>query len=480
MNTFSGLLSSFVHQKDISVYPMTRYCGIDRTLMYKYLNGKDYPKEQAVVERMGDFMRLSPSEYEDLLTAWKIEKIGWKNWNSRRNVEDFLLNFPDVSRLSESLSLASSGSGPATYPDCRALPTHTALNHVVSQIIMDELQKENGRICLMLQPDYTFLFHLLTGLGEYDRQIPIRHIVCFENTSQPDRNSQDHNLLYLRKILPLYIRALDYSVFYYYDAVNAHFSNLNGLSCLILTSSCAVTCTSDYQTGILYGNPDVVQTLQSHFDSCQEKCSPLFSPIHSIRDTCETVLKFFPASDEYYSLQPEPCLIPFLTPDLVNRIVRTETPERSELLPMLNNFIRQLRQKISGGTCHMFHTSDGIRRFMKTGRIYEIPEELYQPFPPEDRKLLLYRLSQHISGRYSILRGPLENLPQNFHLWVSSANGYLMFTNRKKETIYLLFTESGLLTAFMDYLRNIDEKYLYTDEEARHFMDELLEAEIKS
>ena len=55
-----------------------------------------------------------------------------------------------------------------------------------------------------------------------------------------------------------------------------------------------------------------------------------------------------------------------------------------------------------------------------------------------------------------------------------------MFTNRKKETIYLLFTESGLLTAFMDYLRNIDEKYLYTDEEARHFMDELLEAEIKS
>ena len=78
MNTFSGLLSSFVHQKDISVYPMTRYCGVDRTLMYKYLNGKDYPKEQAVVERMGDFMRLSPSEYEDLLTAWKIEKIGWK------------------------------------------------------------------------------------------------------------------------------------------------------------------------------------------------------------------------------------------------------------------------------------------------------------------------------------------------------------------------------------------------------------------
>ena len=71
MSTFSRLLNSLVHQKDIAVYPMTQYCGIDRTLMYKYLNGKDYPREQAIVDRMADFMRLSPSESEELRTAWQ-------------------------------------------------------------------------------------------------------------------------------------------------------------------------------------------------------------------------------------------------------------------------------------------------------------------------------------------------------------------------------------------------------------------------
>ena len=280
MSTFSRLLNSLVHQKDISVYPMTQYCGIDRTLMYKYLNGKDYPKEQAIVDRMADFMRLSPLESEELLTAWKIEKIGWKEWNSRRNVENFLLSLPDISDFSRKFKTAggtsakqtvtapSVSSAHACYPDCRALPTQTALNTVISQVIMDEVQKENGRLCLMLQPDYDYLFHLLMGLGEYEHELPIDHILCLGNSSQSDRAVQDHNLAYLQKILPLYVRALDYNIYYYYDAVESHFSNLNGLSCLILTSSCAITCTSDFQSGILYGKPEIVQMLQKHFDAC--------------------------------------------------------------------------------------------------------------------------------------------------------------------------------------------------------------------
>lgn len=487
MSTFSRLLNSLVHQKDISVYPMTQYCGIDRTLMYKYLNGKDYPKEQAIVDRMADFMRLSPLESEELLTAWKIEKIGWKEWNSRRNVEDFLLSLPDISDFSRKFKTAGGTSAKqtvtapsvssfhASYPDCRALPTQTALNTVISQVIMDEVQKENGRLCLMLQPDYDYLFHLLMGLGEYEHELPIDHILCLGNSSQSDRAVQDHNLAYLQKILPLYVRALDYNIYYYYDAVESHFSNLNGLSCLILTSSCAVTCTSDFQSGILYGKPEIVQMLRKHFDTCREKCSPFFSPIHSIEDTCEMTLKFFSENDEYYSLQPEPCIIPFLTPDLVDRVIRSDLPGRTELLSLLNDFLRHRKDSVFTENYHIFHTAPGLRRFMETGRSYEIPEDLYVPFSPEDRKLLLYRLSAFFPERYHLLRGPLENLPQNFHLWVSASNGYIMFTNRKKETIYLLFTEPGLLTSFIDYLGNLEKKYLYTGEECQHLMEELLE-----
>ena len=49
----------------------------------------------------------------------------------------------------------------------------------------------------MLQPDYDYLFHLLMGLGEYEHQLPIDHILCLGNSSQSDKAVQDHNLVYL-------------------------------------------------------------------------------------------------------------------------------------------------------------------------------------------------------------------------------------------------------------------------------------------
>lgn len=510
-NTFSDLLSSFVHQKDIDVYPMTLYCGIDRSLMYKYLNGKDYPKDQSVIERMADFMRLSPPEHDDLITAWQIQKTGWKEWNSRQNVEKFLLSFPDISSLPQSSAAVSfpaqasignpqsqnaldtpqTHNNPGTpqppdnasdqpcssYPACRALPTQTALNNAVSQMILEETQKENGCLYLILQPDYSYLFHLLAGLGEYEHQISIRHILCLENSSRTERNLADHNLLCLQKLLPLYLRALDYNIYYYYDSVESHFSNLNGLSCLIMTSSCAITCTSDFQSGIFYGNPQIVQMLQNHFDSCQKKCSPLFTSIRAVTEICKMILKFFSESKEYYSLQPEPCTIPFLSEDILERLLLPELPNREELFPFLSDFLKQRQNTIFDENYHIFHTLRGLSRFMETGKIYEIPEDLYQPLSQEDRKLLLYRLGQFAGERYHFLRGPLENLPQNFHLWVSAANGYLMFTNRKNEMTFLLFTESSLLTAFWDYLQHMDETYLCSTKESQKYIEELLETE---
>ena len=99
MTSFSALLSALVEQKNIQIYPLTQYCSLDRSTMYKYLNGKRLPPKQALVERIADYMRLSPSEYEELITAWKIAQVGEENYYNRRNVENFILNFPDVTKI---------------------------------------------------------------------------------------------------------------------------------------------------------------------------------------------------------------------------------------------------------------------------------------------------------------------------------------------------------------------------------------------
>ena len=471
MTSFSALLSSFVEQKHIQIHPLTLYCNVDRSTMYKYINGKRLPPRQELVERIADYMRLSPSEHEELMTAWMIAQVGEEAYYNRKNVENFILHFPDVSKIDPVPISASAGTPDRGIPaDCQALASQTAVNSAGSRMILSEARKEDGRLALLLQPDNEYLFHFLTSLGESECSLSIEQILCLNNSGHLNKSNQSLNLLYLQAVLPLYIRTLNYNVYYYYDSVESHFSSFNGLPCLILTSEAAVACTSDYRTGIFYSQSETVQLLWELFRGYKEKCSLLFHPVSSIVDELNMLRALGKSSEINYAIQPEPCLVPFLTPDLVKKYVRQDLPDHDELVSLLIDFLAYQKQGILSQRFHVYHTLEGIRSFLDTGKLYEIPEGLYHPFSPEDRRLLVSRMLENPTKNYRLLRGPLQFLPHNFHLYVSPSGGYLLFTNRLNQTVYLLFEEQSLLALFLDYLNHIDVKYLYSCEQMQNLV----------
>lgn len=475
MNTFSELLNFLVHQKDVPVYPMTQYCEIERTLMYRYLNGKSIPENRTTVERMADFMRLSPAEREQLVTAWRIQKTGPEKWHSRKCVENFLLHFPETAPAEPPASVSSIGPLPSVCPQCHPLFTHTALNLAVGQILMEEFKKTKGHLRLLLQPDYEYLFQSLKSMGEYTNTFSVEHILCLENSSSPELSSGSCNLTYLQKTLPLYSTGLDYHVYYYYDAVSSHFFNLNAFPCLILTDSFAITCTSDFQYGILYGDPEVIRLLTDSFEQCRQKCASLFYRISTVPQTANLISDIFSEDNPYFFLQAQPFIIPFLTPDLAEKIIPPDLNRRKELLQLLNQLTERHQQDIHRSHLRMYHTQNGIRHFLDTGKIAEMPGKFYTPFSWEDRLLLLYRISRHIPECCRILHDPLEKLPLNFHLCVSRSGGYLIFSGARGEPVYLRFTESGLVDCFMDYFENMEETSMFSDSDSRRYLESFLE-----
>ena len=38
MSVFSDLLSEYITMKDVGVYPLSQFCGLDRSFMYKIIN----------------------------------------------------------------------------------------------------------------------------------------------------------------------------------------------------------------------------------------------------------------------------------------------------------------------------------------------------------------------------------------------------------------------------------------------------------
>ena len=63
MSEFSDLLSSYIDEKEIKVYSLLEYCNLDRSTMYKIINGKRNPTSEAVFQKIAEFLHLTPVEY---------------------------------------------------------------------------------------------------------------------------------------------------------------------------------------------------------------------------------------------------------------------------------------------------------------------------------------------------------------------------------------------------------------------------------
>ena len=72
MSDFSQLLSDYVRQKNIRIYSLAEYCGIDRSLMYKIVHGKRVPASSHVVDKIAEYLHLTPREFQELATAFAV------------------------------------------------------------------------------------------------------------------------------------------------------------------------------------------------------------------------------------------------------------------------------------------------------------------------------------------------------------------------------------------------------------------------
>lgn len=159
MSVFSDMLKNFVHEKDINVAALAHYCGLERSTIYKFINGKREPMSSELVERIAHFLKLTPSETLHLQEAWKMARMGEDVYYTRKSVEHFLCDFPSKSVIPapvfsrvEDIVTPSFSSG----RNCVLLNSRQAMDSAVHQILLKEASKANGRIALFVQPVFLF------------------------------------------------------------------------------------------------------------------------------------------------------------------------------------------------------------------------------------------------------------------------------------------------------------------------------------
>lgn len=63
---------------------MVQYCKLDRSTMYKIINGKRNPSSFELVQKMADFMCLTPAESKEFFKAYRISLIGRETYYRRK------------------------------------------------------------------------------------------------------------------------------------------------------------------------------------------------------------------------------------------------------------------------------------------------------------------------------------------------------------------------------------------------------------
>lgn len=483
MSAFSDMLSNFIEQKNIKIFSLARFCELDRSTMYKIINGKRNAPSIEVLDKIAQYLILTPAEKIKLKEAWEITKIGPETYYKRKSVENFILNFPEHPNSDHpDCSFSLEPTYDHTSADCVSLRSQQHINRYVHQMILSEAARENGKTALFLQPDYKFLFSLLASLPSSCR-LDISQIICISNEFIFTDDHQLVNLKNIREVFPLYMTGINYTLWYYYDRIQSHYHNFNIFPCMILTSDSALLCTSDYQNGLFFHSAETVNMLWNIYLSYQEQCSMFFNPAVITLENYAAILTnmYNPAfsAGTVIGIQPEICLTPFFTGKLLRDIFNHELPDAQNILAMAEQAFLINMDRLNSHQFFIYSTEEGLMQFARSGLTEEIPEIFYHPLTPEQRIEVLSKVRCHcLSGAYHILQKPLNHLPRNLHLCIRGTAASMIFQNNNSQPLVLDIKENRLINILRDYLENMEESRFYTIEESVELIDQTIK-EIK-
>ncbi|MFQ9261092.1 MAG: hypothetical protein ACLR4M_13515 [Blautia sp.] len=344
------------------------------------------------------------------------------------------------------------------------------VRHAILQLFFGEAVKEDGKISVLVQPDFDFAMELLQVFGEQNPNLTIQHLFCMNNNEKMVSMRKNYNLSCLQKILPICACGCDYRARYYYDNVTARLNEFRLFPYLILTEHCALAFSADYQNALLFREETTLRMMREMFEGYFKQSEPLFERLDTVQSQLgytETLIRHFIASDSpRYFFQRMPCLSGLLTAEMLERHLVKEMPGREQMIRAVAQYAKVMQTQVLDKKTTMFFSEDGIKSFLDTGRVDEYPKECYSPLDFDERIALIRRfLALRDRANLRMIRETKERAEHALNISVNANEGYLLFQTRTERLIYLSIREPSILMAFYDYLESMKPEELCTEEE---------------
>lgn len=401
MRELTTRINALVDRYSGSKAELARQTGIDRSTLYKILNGQRLPTE-AQLQSLLAVLSASQEEYAAASELFAHTQHDEVQQHRIALLQEFVSRI-FAPRNPKGTAVAALAAENSSLPEPAFLFGEEEVRQFLTRYLLRYLRSES-ELPLMLSPLLNDI--LVQSLSEAfsaptDHPKAIWHLCLFEQESSSDAHFVQ-NVQTLTRIIPLlFARQARYEARLFYAPQATVPGQL--LPVYILFPDLCLFLDTKGQYAVCVRDRQSVDYLRLQY-SRQYLRAPnaqfLNARHHSAEEGMLRVQNLVATGGPVFLLRDQPPLIGCLDRQIILQALRPEAESAAAGLTAL----LERQKKIAALHPDCYFSESGVLRFLRTGLIDDIPGDLYYPLRPEVRKTMLRRLRDQCADGRRVLR----------------------------------------------------------------------------
>ena len=474
MSEFSEHLEKCMINSGMTENQLAKISGFNRSYIALMKNGQRVSPDTKKMVKLFEALNLSPYEYDELWRKYIRARLGDDIYERNMAVLDFIESFGNISNISMESSFDFKIS------DVKTVENRIDVEYLMKAIMERECEKKDGYIHAIMQADSVVFINSLHSIYKKNKNLPIEHIVCLENSGiLENEKNQLYNIQLLKKLIPIAIlsNSNSYQIYYYYDRVSSHLNMSSIMPYLIITSSCVLCISASVDRCIMLTEKEMHTLYENIFRDQKRKCRSLLRKIEGGVDMVEYYNSLSGKEETVYSIAQQPCIGVLRLEHLVKKYFHHDN---EKVIFLLEKFLRKNQEVRENSDVKniSYCTKSGLRRLALEGVVDELPREMYRDLEVRDRIFVLKMLQSMIQKKkyeLYLLDEQEINFPKELYVNVYGfTDASFMYISDKEKARFVL-NEGSLTKILYDFLVELCKTPPVSSKEAAEaFLTELI------
>ena len=484
MRLISDILQEYLKTKNINISEAARVCNIDRANMHKIFYGKRHLSSPAAAKKLISYLQLTPKEEEEFIEAFYYSLEG-SDYRKRRDVEEFLARI-DNSVMYNRIDLPSihyEDDPEKPLPDISSVTSLQNVHYTAMWVLLKEFAKPTPVIRMIsAAEEQDMLTSMLKSCAVENSAPIIQHVFSLAGRMQENLNYDNYNFQCFITVFALCVESGDYQPFYYYTMEKGQ-NNLSSsmFPYFLATSEYFMLFSGDYLHALLVSDKAVLKAEIQRFNSYLKTARMFLNISKSPISQTRNIHHFIEENNSIYVFNMQPGLLGLFTEEMLrDNIINNTLLSLPEIKAYNEEYFYKDVAFFTEKIDKYLISADGVRRFLDTGMLNELPEGISTPLPVEDRIWLINEYIRKRSGKTILLHHDIYENAGCIIFLAGDKNCLLYYKGKNSGICSLLINEISIMNIFRNYTETIEADKCYPPEDTARQLQKILDEYIQS